>query len=283
MGASCTLDTEGLFRAVGGNDAGIDVCIEFCESGPDTPADAGSGGNAGEPVDASIYDSCDCGVGGAGGEAGQGGTAGTGGEAGQGGVAGQGGTAGAGGNAGQGGIGGAGGEAGQGGTGGQGGSGGEAGAGGSGGTTTCDPGQSGTPSSVSVTGLSQTSAYVHFYGGTSQYDNLTPSSLPLAGNTLPAEVVLSGLNGLTITFTGGDPVPLYGVTVSSTAACAGSSYYSQACEAKVAQDFRCQFFPSEEPSCSDVTVTFSSLGLQSAYNVENLGNNKVLASIRCEP
>lgn len=279
MGASCSLDTEGLFNEVGGQDAGVDVCVEYCETGsPETPADAG------DPIDASIYDSCDCGVGGAGGEGGQGGNAGAGGVAGQGGIGGQGGTAGAGGVAGQGGT------AGQGGVGGSAGQGGEAGAGGQGGSgPTCQAGESDTPISVTITGAASGAAFVWYWGGTFFHSAQSPTTFDMSGQGFPGQIIGSGFNGLSVVLSYGDAgaqpgEEFFEVEVSATAECNGTNFYNQACDEKVARDFRCQYFPAEESNCSSVTAQFTALGKKLYYNPPpQAGYSKYLASIRCEP
>lgn len=149
------------------------------------------------------------------------------------------------------------------------------------GIVTCEPGDAGTPSDVTATGLTQTSGYAHFADGKEQYSNVSPSSLTLLGTKLPSQVVLSGLNGLTITFTGA-AVPLYLVEADGLSECSGSGFYEKVCEMAVAKDFRCTYFPAEEKGCTVIKAKFTYLKDDSTYSVTKLGNNKILASVRCK-
>lgn len=260
---SCALNRDGLDLFGPSPDAASceDICIE---------AAAGNSGDAGLDADVvEVPDVCDCGVGG------QGGTAGTGG---QGGIAGSGGEAGQGGTAGTGGIGGQGGTAGAGGQGGAGGS----------GPLTCSVGDSDTPVSVTVTGGSSGAAYVSYWGGPVSHTVGQSMPIDMSGNIFPAQIIGSGANGLSIVLYYGDGgaqpgEEFYLVNVTATGECIGVNYYNQVCDDKVAQDFRCTYFPTEEVNCSLVTTQFTLLGLKTYDNPPPPpGNRKVLVSVRCE-
>ncbi len=211
---------------------------------------------------------------------------GNGGAGGETGIAGQGGTAG---TAGAGGIAGSdagGADAGAGGTAGSGGIAGNGGNGGAGGALplVCTPGAADNPASWSINGGTKASVYLRYADGTEGYSTANPSNInfPL---DFPGQLVGSTADGMTINLiynSGSAPGnDFYQVTTDNVPECAGTNFYSQACDQKVAQDFRCLYFPAEEADCGNVKAAFLSLGKQKSYSAAFAGNRKVLVSVRC--
>jgi len=155
---------------------------------------------------------------------------------------------------------------------------------------TCAAGDSDTPVLVTVTGGSNGAAYVSYWGGPIVHSVGQSVPMDMTGNTFPAQVIGSGMNGLSIVLEYGDSGAQPGeefflADVTATAECIGVNFYNQACDDKVALDFRCSYYPAEETNCGGLETTqFTSLGKKTYDNPPPPpGNRKVLVSIRCEP
>lgn len=151
------------------------------------------------------------------------------------------------------------------------------GSGGGGGADSC----ASAPEAVDAVGIGKKyGLYLHDNLGDEQYFNdSTPGSISLTGQ-LPAELVVAGKDGVSIDFNGSKEV-FYSVDPSAVSDCDNQGFYSQQCLKVIAHHYRC-LSGSSEPDCSGTQATFTLIGTQSSYSMNQSSRLLILASLLCQ-
>jgi hypothetical protein len=151
---------------------------------------------------------------------------------------------------------------------------------------TCKAGSSGTADNTTASGALETGLLIHYQVGVDYYSSAVPTMKNWNGSDMPGQLVLYGKDGIQFDLKNGSspaakPYFIVNLGTLPVAECGGVNLKSQACLAKVAKSFRCQYLPYLENVGCPPPVTFTAQPATNFYQDLTSGHKMLLVHLTC--